>query len=128
MNHIAVLIVVDTDGALASRSLVNNCYMVDTNGYLGSWVEGTPTLQTVCQDGQELIWSAAPLIPTGDVSIAGFSGAMVTQGICTPEGADQDQLWAGQVQARGAFSFAPYTLTLNVTGVDLQTSCDLKIV
>ncbi|UGY23486.1 hypothetical protein HU675_0036910 [Bradyrhizobium septentrionale] len=40
MGTVDALIVVDTEGALSSGSAVDNSYLVDNNGYLGSWNEG----------------------------------------------------------------------------------------
>ncbi len=127
MNELCVLIVVDTAGALASGSLVGNCYMVDTNGFVGSWNEGTDQLQTVCQDGQLLAWSAASVSADQQVSITGFSGPMVDQGVCVPTSPLGDGAFTGRVEARGQFASFPYTATLSLAGAQLGVSCAVKV-
>ena len=128
MNRLCVLIVVDTAGALAEGTLLGNCYMVDTNGYLGSWQEATDQLHTVCEDGQEVVWSAAPVAATGQVSITGFSGPMVAQSVCVPRDTGDDGAWAGRVEAHGAFASYAYSVALSLHGTTLSATCFLKVV
>jgi hypothetical protein len=129
VNLLNVLIVVDTEGALASGSLADNCYLVDTNGYLGSWQEGTDQLHSVCQDGQLIRWNAASVSPSGQVAISGFTGPMVDQAICVPTMTEpgDDPVWTGRVQSRGAFASFAYTATLSIQGKELQADCFLKV-
>lgn len=130
MSSISALIIIDTDGALASGSAMDNAYLVDTKGYLGSWGEGTSTLNTVCQDGQVVIWSVAAVNPSADVAITGFSGDMVSSGICRPSanGSQGDQFWSGQVQSRQQFASFAYTVTLSVGGKPMSLNSNLKTV
>jgi hypothetical protein len=125
-----VLIVVDAAGALASGGLVENCYVVDTNGYLGSWREGTEQLHTVCEDGQALQWSASAVAADTQVAVAGFSGPMVDGGVCAPApvGPPEDGVWMGRVESRGVFASFQYTVTLSFEGRQMQASCSIKVV
>jgi hypothetical protein len=129
MATIFALIVVDTEGALASGSAIDNSYLVDNNGFLGSWNEGTPSLSTVLEDGQIIHWSAAPVSPSGQVAIAGFSGPMVSRSICAPRPDIGDpQLWAGRVEAQGQFAAFAYTIALSVGGAIMSLNASIKIV
>ena len=129
MNDVSALIVIDTDGALASGSAIENAYLVDSQGYLGSWQEGTDTLHTVCQDGETVKWTAVPVSPSGSVTISAFSGDMVAQRICTPvaDGPVGDQYWYARVEAQGRFASFAYTLTLSVNGRAMSLNSYLKV-
>jgi hypothetical protein len=129
MNTVSALIVIDTLGALASGSAIDNAYLVDTNGFLGSWHEGTDSLHTVCQDGQVVKWSVAAVSPDGDVTITGLSGDMVTGGICMPiaSGPGGDQYWSGRVEAQGQFASFAYTATLSIGGSSMSLRSYLKV-
>ena len=126
MNTLSVLLVVDTAGALASGDLAGNCCIVDTNGYLGSWGEGTAALHTVCEDGQTIVWSVAPVSADAQVAIAGFSGAIVDQAVCRPS-VNAAGVWAGAVETHGAFASYGYTVTLSVGSAELSVACSLKV-
>lgn len=130
MNHVAALIVIDTAGALASGSPLGNAFLVDTNGFLGSWGEGTPSLHTICQDGQMVTWAVTPITAGSDVSISGFSGPMVSQGVCAPatNGNAGEEVWSGRVEARGQFAAFPYTVALSVEGTPMTLDSTIKTV
>lgn len=130
MNRIDILIAVDVDGALASGSLEANVYLVDTNKYLGSWNQGQSTLQTVCQDGQELTWGVAPVDPATSVSIAGFSGQMVSAKLCQPmtDPLSGSGAWSGLVESQGQFASFPYTATLDLEGQQMSFDAAIKVV
>jgi hypothetical protein len=127
---ISVLIVVDAADALASRNLMNNTYLVDTNRYLGSWVEGTDDLHTVCQDGQVIDWSIMAVNPSSGVSIKGFSGPMVSNNICTPvaRSAGSDKVWSGRVDSHGGLASYPYSVIVSVEGIPMPLSPYIKVV
>ena len=130
LKTINVLIVVDALGALAAQDLMNNVYLIDTNKYLGSWQEGTVKLHTVCQDGQLIAWRAAPVSPSNDVSIAGFSGQMVTSRICVPtkRGDAGDSYWEGRIETKGGYGQYLYTVELSIDGRVLSLSPYVKVV
>lgn len=129
MGIVCALIVVDTAGALASGSAIDNSYLVDNKGYLGSWNEGTSSLNTVCQDGQVITWSVAPVSPSGQVSITGFSGQMVSGSTCNPQPLnDGSGAWSGRVEARGQFASFAYTVTLSVGGTAMSLNSNIKVV
>jgi len=44
VNRVDVLIAIDVECALSAATLQGSVYLVDSNGYLGSWQEG----QTQC--------------------------------------------------------------------------------
>lgn len=103
--------------------------MVDTNKYVGSWQEGTEGLHTVCEDGQEIVWSSAPVSAEAHLEITGFSGQMVQEGVCAPRQLAQSEgAWIGQVQSRGAYASFPYNVTLSLDGKQMQASCFLKVI
>ncbi|MGN6255608.1 MAG: alpha-pore-forming tripartite toxin MakABE regulator [Solirubrobacterales bacterium] len=122
-----MLIVVDVAGALASGGLKNNCYMVDNNGYLGSWHEGSEELHTVCEDGQRIVWDVAPVSPDTEIAIAGFSGRMAEERVCAPKQL-ADGSWLGQVESRGVFASFPYTVTLAIDKTEMKATCFIKVV
>jgi len=130
LSEVYALIVVDTDAALSSGSLMGNAYLVDTNGFLGSWNEGTPSLRTVCQEGQVAIWSATALRVDASLSITGFSGSMVDQGICRPTatGPVSDQVWSGMIEPRGLFASVPYTIALSIDGSGMSLNSAVKVI
>lgn len=109
---------------------MNNVYLVDTNQYLGSWQEGTDQLHTLCQDGQQINWSALAISPSNDVSIQGFSGDMVSKNICKPtlQGSPNSPVWDGQVQTRGNIGSYSYTVQLSIDGRALSFTPFLKVV
>lgn len=130
MNRIDILIAVDVAGALAAGTLQGSVYLVDSNQYLGSWQEGQSALNTVCQDGQLLCWSVAPIDPASQVEIAGFAGPLVDGGICRPA---QDTLagggaWIGRVETQGAFASYAYTVNLAMSGRQLGFAAFVKVV
>lgn len=130
MLTICALIAVDTEGALSVGTAVGNAYLVDTNGYLGSWQEATDALHTICQDGQTLTWSVRPISPGGIVSISGFSGQMVASGVCSPieRNPAGDSFWTGKVESQGAYASFPYTVTLSLEGSELTLNAFVKTV
>ncbi|MEH3053772.1 MAG: hypothetical protein PGN13_07140 [Patulibacter minatonensis] len=130
MNTLNVLIAVDVEAALAASSLEDAIYFVDTNGYLGSWQEGTNTLNSVCQDGQLISWSAAPVNAGDAVVIAGFGGDAVSQRICVPapDPFQGDAVWNARVEAQGSYASLAYTVTLGLGGAQLGASAFLKVV
>jgi hypothetical protein len=121
--------VVDTQGALAAGSLLGNCYMVDTNRYLGSWQEGSEELHTVGEDGQQIVWSAAPVSAEAHLEIVGFSGQMVQEAVCAPRQLGPgESAWAGRIESRGVYASFPYNVTLSLGGRQMQASCFVKVI
>lgn len=130
MNRINILIVVDVEGALASGTLQDNVYLVDSNQYLGSWQEGQSTLHTVCQDGQLLTWSIAAVDPSQSVNITSFSGNMLDTHICTPTQDPflGDAVWNGRVETQGSFGSYPYNVVVAMNNTQMTFSAYLKVV
>lgn len=81
MSTVDVLMMVDVEGALASGNLSENIYLVDTNGYLGSYNEGQDELSTKLHNGDTVVWSVAPIDPGTNATIASFSGTAVSDQI-----------------------------------------------
>ena len=104
--------------------------MADTNKFLGSWLEGSDQLHSVCQDGQLLEWRAVSVSPENEVNITGFSGEMVSSKICTPsqQGITGDFFWEGQVETKGEFASYAYTVTLGINASPMSFSPFLKVV
>lgn len=130
MRTIDILVVVDCVGAIASGNLKNNTYIVDTNGYEGSWNEGTSQLVSVCQDGQGLSWSATSVNPGNEVNIVSFSGPMVSSHICNPQkqGILGAESWKGNVQSHGGIGQYKYNLTLSIDGKAMTFDAYIKVV
>ena len=130
MRTINILVVIDSLGAIASGNLSNNAYIIDTNGYEGSWNEGTSQIVTVCQDGQELSWAITSVNPGNQPEIVSFSGQMVSSGICNPQkqGIEGASTWTGQVQARGGIGEYQYTLNLSIAGRAMSFDANIKVV
>ncbi len=127
LSKISVLVVIDTNGALVSGSAADNSYIVDTNGYLGSWQEGSTALHTIGQDGQIIEWSVSAVSPGGQASITGFSGTMLSSGSCVPT-QEQEQVWTGQIESHGQFQSFSYTLSLSIAGQTMSLDAFLKVV
>jgi len=130
MRTIDILIVIDCVGAIASGDLQGNAYIVDTNGYEGSWNEGSSQLVSVCQDGQELSWGVASVNPGNEVKIIDFSGQMVSSSICNPQkqGIFGAETWKGQVQSKGGIGQYNYTVTLSMEGTSMSFDAFIKVV
>lgn len=130
MRTINILVVVDCVGAIASGNLKNNTYIVDTNGYEGSWNEGTSQLVSVCQDGQGLSWSVASINPGNEVTFVSFSGSMVSSGICNPkkQGISGVESWKGRVQSHGGIGQYQYNITLSINGKSMAFYAYIKVV
>ncbi len=118
MSVISVLIVVDVEAALAENNLQSNVYLVDTNQYVGSGNEGQAELQTACTNGDTINWTVTPIAPGTSVSISGFTGQMVGDGICNPQqvNAPSGLYWQGVVQAQGFTGQQQYSVTLVADG------------
>ncbi len=117
MDTVDVLIVVDVEGALAS-DLGDNVYLIDTNKYVGSGSEGQEELQTHCTDGQMIAWNVVPVAADTDVEIVGFTGQMITDGVCTPQQVTTPDgtYWEGRVEARGTTGQQQYSVNLTMDG------------
>jgi hypothetical protein len=117
MNNIDVLIVVDTQGALAG-SLQDNVYLIDTNKHVGSGSEGQAELQTRCQDGQVINWSVTPLSPSEDVNITQFTGQRKNDRICVPQAVTALGVtyWTARVEAQGVTGQQQYSVELTMDG------------
>lgn len=118
MNQIDILMVVDTQGALASNDLTSNIYLVDTNKYIGSGNEGQAELKTACKDGQIINWRVVSINPANDVEIVSFSGQMIDTHICVPVkmGLTGEEYWEARVQAQGQAQTLQYNATLTIDG------------
>ena len=130
MRTIDILIVIDCVGAITSKSLKKNAYIIDTNGYEGSWGEGTSQLTTVCQDGQNLSWAISSVNPGNEANIVNFSGQMVSSSICNPkkQGIEGAEAWKGMVQTRGDIGFYKYTVNVSVNGSKMSFDAYIKVV
>ena len=120
MKQINILIVVDTESALASGDLGGNVYLIDTNKFFGSYNIGQEELVSACSDGQVIIWSVTPVNPGNDAQISGFTGEMITKKVCVPEqGAlpgTGDIIWSARVQTQGATAKYQYSCDLTFDG------------
>ncbi|ASW82444.1 MULTISPECIES: alpha-pore-forming tripartite toxin MakABE regulator MakD [Vibrio] len=125
MKKIEILIVVDCAGALATTSLMDNVYLIDSNQWLGSWDEGTCQLHTVSQDGQFICWRSCAISPDDEVNITGFSGDMIDQNACLPS--PVNDAWEGRVQTRGDTGRYLYTISLSINGITMNFSPYLEV-
>jgi len=104
---------------LNGYNLGDNVYLIDTNKHYGSGSEGAQELVTTCLDGQVMIWSVTPVNPGDDAEIAGFTGAMVDQKVCSPRQATLptgDTIWTGRVESQGATARYQYSCSLSFDG------------
>ena len=118
MKTIDVLIVVDTEGALASGNLGENVYLIDTNKFFGSGSEGQEELKTACTDGQVINWRVVAVSPSNDVEITDFTGQIKTEEICIPskQGLEGEYYWAGRVESQGKSASYQYSTVLSLDG------------
>lgn len=130
MRTINILVIVDSEGAIASGSLKENTYIVDTNGYEGSWNEGTSRLVTVCQDGQELSWSITSINPGNQAELVGFSGQLITSNIAKPQkqGIGGAEIWLARVQTHGDIGEYQYQINLSLDGKNMSFDAYIKVV
>src|SRR5262249_37597397 len=68
-------------GALATRSLQGNLYLLDTNRAGGSTGLGTEELRTRVQGGDQILWTVLPLECEAYVSI---DDIMIDKEVCEP--------------------------------------------
>ncbi|HLT94098.1 MAG TPA: hypothetical protein VKZ56_06025 [Membranihabitans sp.] len=118
MKQVDVLMVVDTEGALASNDLTSNIYLIDNNKYVGSGNEGQAELKTACQDGQIINWRVAAVNPGNDVEITGFSGQMISGNFLTPvkQGLPGEEYWEGRIEVQGKAQTVQYNATVSIDG------------
>ncbi|SNR31465.1 alpha-pore-forming tripartite toxin MakABE regulator [Lutibacter flavus] len=118
MKQIDILMVVDTQGALASNDLTSNIYLIDTNKYVGSGNEGQAELKTACKDGQIINWRVSAINPGNDVEIVSFSGQMITGNFCNPikQGLSGEEYWEGRIEVQGKAQTIQYNATLSIDG------------
>lgn len=120
MKEINILIVVDTEGALASGNLGGNVYLIDTNKFFGSYNIGQEELVTACMDGQIIIWSVTPVNPGNDAQISGFTGTMIDDKVCVPAKGTLPGtgavVWSARVQSQGATGKYQYSCDLTFDG------------
>ena|SRR5690606_851367 len=130
MRTINILVIVDSEGAIASGNLKENTYIVDTNGYVGSWNEGTSSLVTVCQDGQQLSWGITSINPGNQTDIIGFSGPLINTKIAHPikQGIEGVETWQSKVQTRGDIGAYKYTINLSLDGKNMSFDAYIKVV
>jgi len=116
---IDVLVVVDALGA-AVQGLHDNVYMIDSQKYCGSYNQGQAELVTSCVPWQRINWHLITVSPSNDAKIAGFTGQMVDQKICTPKerGTPSNKYWNGQVPPRAAKGKYQYSIVVNIDGKD----------
>src|SRR5262245_48055164 len=96
---ISITAVVDVVGALATRSLHGNLYLLDTNRTGGSTDLGTEELKTRVQGGDQILWTVLPLECEAYASI---DGIVIDKEVCEPEqkmypGTDISY-WAGTIK------------------------------
>lgn len=116
MSVISVLIVVDVEGALTQPGgLQANVYLVDTTGFVGVGSEGIAELKTACNNGDTINWRVSPVAPDTNVSITGFTGQMVDDGICTPQLVNDPGgiFFSGVVQAQAFTGQQQYSVVLS---------------
>jgi hypothetical protein len=120
---ISISAVVDVVGALATRSMSGNLYLLDTNRAGGSTGIGTEELRTKVQEGDQLLWTVLPLECEAYVSI---DDIVIDREVCEPErktypGTDISY-WTGTVK-KGRAGDTPYQITFKVgTRTDPMTT------
>jgi hypothetical protein len=122
MKQINILIVVDVVGALASKNLGDNVYLIDTNKHFGSGQEGQQELITACQDGEIIVWSVCPINPGNDVEIQSFTGGIIDKKICVPKKVETvtgETVWSGRVESQGATAKYQYSCVLSFDGAPM---------
>ncbi|WP_296420316.1 hypothetical protein [Pseudooctadecabacter sp.] len=116
MADVNILMMVDTEGALASGNLGANIYLVDTNKHLGSNREGQDELITNLHIGDTVVWSVASIDPGQDVTIAGFEGVAVSDGIVAPVQSPLSAgVWEAKFNAPGGSTGQSYQYTATLT-------------
>jgi hypothetical protein len=98
-HPISITAVVDVVGALATRGLSGNLYLLDTNKTGGSTGIGTEELKTKVKKGDQLLWTVLPLECEAYASI---DDIMIDSAVCEVEqrtypGTDISY-WAGTVK------------------------------
>lgn len=79
-----VLLAVDVEGALASKNLYSNIYLMDTSKFFSSYQEGQPELVTILGIGNTIVWSVVPIDPGTNVVIQNFRGQAVKDNVINP--------------------------------------------
>jgi len=127
-SQLGIVILVDVENALTEKTLSGNCYFVDNNRYAGSTGEGSGRLVTMVNGNQILNWLVFPLDvfnATGFAYLANVSGDAVEKGVIVPQVFESPEFdtrglwWGASVGANVAGEYR-YTLTINVSGVDMD--------
>jgi len=114
---ITITPIIDIVGALADGTLSKNLYLLDNNKANGSSGEGTETLKTMVEEGDQLIWSIMSLEPEAFASITDI---VIDSAYCEPQqrtypGSDV-VYWFGQVKKN--LKTTPYSLKIKVGNRD----------
>lgn len=129
LSHpISISAVVDVVGALATRSMHGNLYLLDTNKAGGSTGIGTEELRTRVRGGDQLLWSVLPLECEAYVSIEDI---VIDEEVCEPErrtypGTDISY-WVGTVK-KDDIGVTPYQISFKVgTRTDPMTTASSPV-
>jgi hypothetical protein len=108
--EIVIAVVVDVIEALANDSLLGSIYLLDNNKANGSSNEGTESLKTKVNEGDQLFWVTHPLECEVFASISGIE---IDREYCDPEERSypgtEVTFWAGKVK-KSFTGAVPYVL------------------
>ena len=110
---ITIMTFINVIGALATHSLTNHLYMIDSNKANGSQDLGTGVLKTKVKMGDQLLWTAMSIEPEAFGSITDI---IIDSDFCEPEqkyyaGSDVTY-WEGTVKKD--LQSVPYSLKMRV--------------
>lgn len=118
MNTIDILVIVDTGHALSTGNLSNFVLLVDDTN--AERLVASNELTTPVANGQVVQWRAVAIDDGQELTIKGFQGQAVDDGVIAPEPSNigNDTYWSSEVETRDAGTYQ-YTMTLTIEGKDM---------
>jgi hypothetical protein len=130
-GQLAIVIIVDTEGALRDGTLTGNAYCLDNNRYRGSAHQGTDHLITHIDGQQTFNWLVAPADIFNSIGfpyITHVSGEAVDKGILVPQMFESPEfqsrgLWWGAAACAAVTGDYSYILTIGGFGTSMDLKC-----
>jgi len=111
---ISITSIVDCVGSLATGTLHENLYLLDSNRAGGSTGQGTPALRTRVSRGDRLLWT---VITLECEAFAAIEDIRIDTGVCRPERhtyPDSDVAYWTATVARDDIGLVPYEITFRI--------------
>lgn len=135
-NQLAIIVLIDTEAALAAKSLRGNAYLVDNFRFMGSTGQGTENLTTTVIGNQVVNWLVGGIDLSGTQPtpvLESIGGEAVDKQIMVPQLFDSPALdgsmglwWGATVDSNVPGKYG-YTLHFNIGGSKLVLNSTLDV-